>query len=92
VQYHPEFSPRDMAVIVRRYGNRLVREGFFADAGDLVAYAADLELLDREPGNTRLAWRYGLDGDVLDKDVRLTEIANWIAHQVLPTRSARGRG
>jgi GMP synthase (glutamine-hydrolysing) len=92
VQYHPEFSPRDMAVIVRRYGNRLVREGFFADPDDLFAYAADLELLDREPGNTRLAWRYGLDGDVLDKDVRRTEIANWIAHQVLPTRSARGRG
>jgi GMP synthase (glutamine-hydrolysing) len=92
VQYHPEYSPRDMAVIVRRYGNRLVKEGFFADSDDLFAHATDLELLDREPGNTRLAWRYGLDGDVLDKDVRRIEIANWIAHQVLPTRAARGRG
>jgi GMP synthase (glutamine-hydrolysing) len=92
VQYHPEFSPCDMAVIVRRYGNRLVKEGFFADATELLAYATDLETLEREPANKRLAWRYGLDGDILDRDVRVTEIANWIAHQVLPTRSARGRG
>jgi GMP synthase (glutamine-hydrolysing) len=92
VQYHPEFTPYDMAVIVRRYGNRLVKEGFFADATDLLAYATDLETLDREPTNARLAWRYGIDGDILDRNVRVTEIANWIAHQVLPTRSARGRG
>jgi Glutamine amidotransferase class-I len=85
-------NPRGREMIVRRYGNRLVREGFFADPDDLFAYATDLELLDREPGSTRLAWRYGLDGDVLDKDVRRTEIENWIAHQVLPTRAARGRG
>jgi GMP synthase (glutamine-hydrolysing) len=92
VQYHPELTPHDMAVIVRRYGNRLMREGFFADATDLAAYASDLETLDREPGNARLAWRYGLDADILDRNVRVTEIANWIAHQVLPTHSARGRG
>jgi GMP synthase (glutamine-hydrolysing) len=92
VQYHPEFAPSDMAVIVRRYGNRLVRDGFFADEADRLAYATDLEMLDREPGNTRLTWRYGIDADILDKDVRQAELANWVAHQVLPTRSARGRG
>ena len=90
-QYHPEFTLTDMAAIVRRYGSRLVHEGFFADAAARDAYAADLEALDREPENKPLAWRYGIDATVLDARVRTTEIANWIEHQVLPTRSKRGR-
>ncbi len=90
-QYHPEFSLGDMAAIVRRYGSRLMQEGFFADAAARDGYVADLEALDREPGNKPLAWRYGMDETVLDKRVRSTELANWIAHQVLPGRTRRGR-
>ena len=92
MQYHPEFSLADMAAIMRRYGPRLMREGFFADAAARDAYVADLETLDREPDNKPLAWRYGIDASVLDPRVRTTEIANWITHQVLPTHAARGRG
>jgi GMP synthase (glutamine-hydrolysing) len=91
VQYHPEFSLADMAAIMRRYGPRLVREGFFADEASSAAYIADLETLDREPDNKPLAWRYGIDASVLDPAVRTTELANWIEHQVLPTRAERGR-
>lgn len=91
VQYHPEFSLADMAAIVRRYGSRLIREGFFTDEATREAYVADLEALDREPDNKPLAWRYGIDETVLDARVRTTELANWITHQVLPTRTARGR-
>lgn len=91
-QYHPEFSLGDMAAIVRRYGSRLMREGFFADAAARDHYVADLETLDRNPDDKPLAWRYGMDETVLDRRVRSTEIANWIAHQVLPGRAARERG
>lgn len=91
VQYHPEFSLADMAAIVRRYGGRLIKEGFFADAAARDAYVADLEALDREPENKPLAWRYGIDSTVLDARVRTTEIANWVTHQVLPVRAKRGR-
>ncbi len=91
VQYHPEFSLADMAAIVRRYGARLIREGFFADAAARDAYAADLETLDRAPGTKPLAWRYGIDETVLDRSVRTMELANWITHQVLPARTRRGR-
>jgi GMP synthase (glutamine-hydrolysing) len=91
VQYHPEFSLADIAAIMRRYGRSLVREGFFADEQALAAYADDLQALDRDPANKPLAWRYGIDATVLDRPVRTAELANWIAHQVLPTRSARGR-
>jgi GMP synthase (glutamine-hydrolysing) len=91
VQYHPEFSLGDMAAIVRRYGARLMQEGFFADATTRDDYVADLEALDRAPDNKPLAWRYGIDETVLREGVRSTEIANWIADQVLPGRTKRGR-
>ena len=61
VQYHPEFSLADMAAIMRRYGSRLMQEGFFADEAARDDYVADLETLDREPDNKPLAWRYGID-------------------------------
>jgi GMP synthase (glutamine-hydrolysing) len=89
VQYHPEFSLHDMAVVIRRYGSRLVREGFFADVAARDAYTADLELLDRDPGLKPIAWRYGIDRTVLDPAARNAELANWIAHQVLPTYGRR---
>jgi GMP synthase (glutamine-hydrolysing) len=91
VQYHPEFSLGDMAAIMRRYGVRLIREGFFADETGRDSHIADLETLDREPDNKALAWRYGIDEAVLNPGVRTMEIANWITHQVLPTRNERGR-
>ena len=90
-QYHPEFSLGDMAAIVKRYGGRLIKEGFFADEMARVAYVADLEALDREPGNKPLAWRYGIDETVMSPTIRTAEVANWITHQVLPTRAKRGR-
>jgi GMP synthase (glutamine-hydrolysing) len=91
VQYHPEFSLGDMAAIMRRYGSRLIREGFFADETGSAACIADLETLDRAPDNKALAWRYGIDEAVLNPAVRTMEIANWITHQVLPVRTERGR-
>jgi GMP synthase (glutamine-hydrolysing) len=91
VQYHPEFSFADMAAIVRRYGRRLIKEGFFADEAGRDAYVTDLETLDRAPDNKPLAWRYGMDESVLNPSVRTTELANWITHQVKPVRTKRGR-
>jgi len=91
VQYHPEFSLHDMAVIVRRYGRQLIKEGFFSDDASRDVYISDLQTLDREPGNRPLAWRYGLDETVLNPGIRTAELANWIVHQVLPTRARRGR-
>jgi GMP synthase (glutamine-hydrolysing) len=91
VQYHPEFSLSDIAVVIRRYGSRLVREGFFADLPARDAYTGDLEALDRDRDLKPIAWRYGIGETVLDAATRTTEIANWIGHLVLPARSARGR-
>jgi GMP synthase (glutamine-hydrolysing) len=92
VQYHPEYPLREVAAIVRRIGTRLIEEGFFADEADMRAFAQDLDILDRDPECKRLAWRHGISKNVLDKKLRVSEVANWIEFQVLPTRVKRGRG
>lgn len=92
VQYHPEYPLREIAAIVRRIGTRLIDEGFLADEADLKTYSSELEALDRNHRDKRLAWRHGIDAAILDKPERVREIANWIEFQVLPTRSKRGRG
>jgi len=92
VQYHPEYPLREIAAIVRRIGVRLIEEGFFKDVDDIITFSQDLDMLDRDPGCMRLSWRHGISKNVLDKKLRVGEVANWIEFQVLPTRVKRGRG
>jgi GMP synthase (glutamine-hydrolysing) len=92
VQYHPEYPLREVAAIVRRSGINLVKEGFFPDTDALTRHAAELDALDRDPGDKTLARLHGIDGAVLDKPTRVREVANWIEHRVLPARSERARG
>jgi GMP synthase (glutamine-hydrolysing) len=92
VQYHPEYPLREIAAIVRRIGKRLIEEGFFADEADIKIFAQDLDTLDHDPHCMRLSWRHGISKNVLDKKLRVGEVANWIEFQVLPTRVKRGRG
>jgi GMP synthase (glutamine-hydrolysing) len=92
VQYHPEYPLRELAAIVRRIGTGLIDEGFFADERDMMGFAQDLDLLDCDPACKRLSWRLGVSKNVLDKKLRVGELANWIEFQVLPTKVKRGRG
>ena len=91
VQYHPEFSLREIAAILGRYGSTLVDEGLFADAAAQAATVRDLEVLHDDRSRKDLAWRYGLGREILEDDLRLTEIRNFLAHRVRPERSRRGR-
>jgi GMP synthase (glutamine-hydrolysing) len=92
VQYHPEYPLREVAAIVRRIGTRLIEEGFFADEADFNIFAHDLDTLDRDPDCKRLAWRHGISKNILDRKLRVSEVANWVEFQVLPMRVKRGRG
>jgi GMP synthase (glutamine-hydrolysing) len=92
VQYHPEYPLREVAAIVRRIGARLIEEGFFADVAGMKAFAQDLDTLDRDPDCKRLAWLHGISANILDKKLRVGEVANWIEFQVLPMRVKRDRG
>jgi len=89
VQYHPEFSFNDIAVVIRRYGSSLVREGFFADVAARDAYTADLEALGRIGAPKPIAWRHGIDDTVLNPSLRTAELGNWITHQVRPAYRRR---
>ena len=92
VQYHPEYPLSEIATIVRRIGDRLIDEGFFLNTDEITTFAGDLDALDRDPTIGRLAWRYGISHNILNKKLRTGEVANWIEYQVLPTRVKRGRG
>jgi GMP synthase (glutamine-hydrolysing) len=91
VQYHPEFSLRDLAVILDTRRDMLVREGFRRSPAEAAAYAADLKALHEDPDRSDLAWAHGLDGEVLDPVRRTREIRNFIEERVKPTKSANGR-
>ncbi|MGJ5175679.1 type 1 glutamine amidotransferase [Bradyrhizobium oligotrophicum] len=79
VQYHPEFSLQDVAWVIRRIGQPLIDEGFFAGLAELERYAADLATLYRDRDRRDILWRLGLDQDVANDVLRLAEISNWLA-------------
>ncbi|KLK91690.1 glutamine amidotransferase [Microvirga vignae] len=91
VQYHPEFSLAELAVIMRQRAELLIREGFCRTPEEVHAYAADLTTLDKEPTRFDLAWRHGVDAEVLDVNRRTREIRNFIEHRVKTEKSARVR-
>jgi GMP synthase (glutamine-hydrolysing) len=92
VQYHPEYPLRELAAIVRRIGTRLIGEGFFENEKGVLRFARDLDALDRDPDCKQLSWLHGISQNVLSKRLRVSELANWLEYQVLPTRVKRGRG
>jgi GMP synthase (glutamine-hydrolysing) len=60
-------------------------------AETLAGHAELIEALGEAPERRDLAWRLGLDREVTDRDRRTTELRNFVAHLVNPTRSARLR-
>ena len=91
VQYHPEYALDELAAIIERRVQPFVVEGFFADETQGRAYCADLRALHADPVRKDVAWRYGIAFEVIDADLRLTELRNWLAYFVRPERSKRGR-
>ncbi|KAA5604933.1 type 1 glutamine amidotransferase [Roseospira marina] len=90
VQYHPEFDIREIGRLCRRYADTLIARGMFADREALDRHVAECEALADDPaGRADLAWRLGVDADVLDPRTRLTEVRNWIECQVIPRRLDR---
>ncbi len=84
LQYHPEYDIHEMARLMYCRKQKLVDKGFFADVDQAQAMVDDLEALYQDPSRRDLAWRYGLDEDVLNPDIRRAEVKNWIQLQVLP--------
>jgi GMP synthase (glutamine-hydrolysing) len=83
VQYHPEYSCKEIAAMARRYADTLIRDGLAKDRADLDALAADLTELNDNPDDARLAWRFGVGPAITDTSMRLAELRNWLDRQVL---------
>lgn len=83
VQYHPEYSCAEAAAMARRYADVLIRDGLVRDRADLDALAADLGALEENPGDARLAWRFGVGESITNRDVKLAELRNWLDDKVL---------
>jgi GMP synthase (glutamine-hydrolysing) len=92
VQYHPEFTLREVGVILRRIADLTTAEGFSRTPEEGRAFAEELIALDADRARADIAWRAGLDAEILDDARRVTELRNWIERQVKPMAAARGRG
>jgi GMP synthase (glutamine-hydrolysing) len=83
VQYHPEYSVAEAAAMARRYADVLIRDGLAKDQADLDVLVADLEAFHVNPGDPRLAWRFGVGEAITDPRIKLAEISNWLERFVL---------
>jgi GMP synthase (glutamine-hydrolysing) len=90
VQYHPEFSLEELAIILERRVEILVGEGFCDTLEDAASYVADLVALHTEQ-RPDLVWRHGLDAEVLEPARRTCEIRNFVEFRVKPAKSLAGR-
>ncbi|MGE3628171.1 MAG: type 1 glutamine amidotransferase, partial [Hyphomicrobiales bacterium] len=84
VQYHPEFDLHMIATLLQRDKQALVKQGLFTKEADVADVVADFEALHEDPARGDLAWRYGIDADVLDPKRRMAEFGNWLKRKVLP--------
>lgn len=84
VQYHPEYDFNQIASAILRHGDHLVSSGFFVEKEALARYADDLRALHDNPSRKDLAWRYGIDEEVLDPARRYRELKRWLDLQVEP--------
>jgi GMP synthase (glutamine-hydrolysing) len=92
VQYHPELPLSDIAAALRRNAANLVEAGLARAPGEVELQAALVDALAREPDRRDLAWRLGLDAEVIDRTRRTTELRNFLSHLVRPVRAGRNRG
>jgi len=84
LQYHPEYNLHELARLTWCRIEKLVALGFFRDREAAETYVDQLEVLYQDPSRKDIAWLLGIDEDVMNEDVRLAEVRNWIDRLVLP--------
>ena len=84
LQYHPEYDLHELARLCYCRKQNLVEKGFFRDMDAAQVFVDQLEALHQDPSRRDLAWLLGIDEDVMNEDVRLAEVRNWIEQLVLP--------
>ncbi len=85
LQYHPEYDLRELARLTFCRIPLLTAMGFFQDENAGLEYVDKLEALHQDPSRKDLAWLLGVDDDVMNEDIRLIEVRNWIQRLVRPS-------
>lgn len=85
LQYHPEYDLHELARLTWCRIPKLTALGFFKDREAGERYVDQLEVLHQDPSRKDIAWLLGIDDDVMNEDVRLAEVRNWIDRLVLPS-------
>jgi GMP synthase (glutamine-hydrolysing) len=89
LQYHPEYDLHEMARLTWCRIDKLIKLGFFRDRVAAETFVNLLETLHQDPSRKDIAWLLGIDEDVMNEDIRLTEVRNWIDRLVIPTMATR---
>jgi GMP synthase (glutamine-hydrolysing) len=92
VQYHPEHTLATTAAIIEVREERLVAEGLAQSAESLHSIITDLRTLESDPSRRDIAWKLGIDEQVLDPRRRTAELGTGCAHGLCRVRGACGRG
>jgi len=87
LQYHPEYDLHEMARLIYCRSEVLTAKGFYDSVEAAEQHVDQLETLFQDPGRKDIAWKLGLDDDVMNSDVRQMEVRNWIDKLVIPSRS-----
>ncbi len=82
VQYHPEYDLHEVASLCRWRREGLTAQGNFSSLEEADLFIEKMETLNAEPARKDLAWQLGVDQDVLNTDIRLQEVRNWLAYKV----------
>ena len=83
VQYHPEFDLKHLGDILRVFGDAMIEEGFFRDDAERWEYGRALIRLAAEPGQWSIAWRLGINDEIVKDELRNAEVINWVRNCVL---------
>eukprot|EP00940_MAST-03C_sp_MAST-3C-sp2_P002128 g2128.t1 len=78
VQYHPEYDLRYFAGLIATRKERMTSMGFFKNAADIDTYVAELYSLHDDQDLKHIRWKYGIDEDMLDDDIKQREVRNWL--------------
>lgn len=85
LQYHPEYDLHELARLIHCRREKLTRMGFFADIDTVHHFVGLLEMLHEDPSRKDIAWQLGIDEDIMNDDIRTTEVRNWIDYLVIPS-------
>ena len=89
LQYHPEYDLHEMARLTWCRIDKLMELGFFRTREDGEAHVDLLETLHQDPSRYDIAWKLGIDADIMNEEVRRTEVRNWINRLVIPSRRGK---